>query len=83
MGKHFIIFFLTYVNTNVIGWAALQGLPYRKQQEESAVCWFYNDVVEFIRVDYSSDSGGLGSLMVVGDCFLDVRPLFLQVMVLV
>jgi hypothetical protein len=44
-------------------------VSYRIQQEESAVCWFHNDVVKFIRVGCSGDSGGLGSLLVVATVF--------------
>jgi len=47
MGEHFIMFFdvETCVNTSIIGWTAIQCFTYRIQQEESAVRWFYNDVV--------------------------------------
>lgn len=71
MGEHFIMFFdvETCVNTSIIGWTAIQCFTYRIQQEESAVRWFYNDVVQFIKVDCCGDGGGHGSLLVMVTVF--------------
>lgn len=72
MGKHFIYFFFNvekHVNNSIIGWTAIQCFSYRIQQEESTICWLYNYVVQFTRVDCSGDSGGVGSLLVVATVF--------------
>ena len=52
MGRHFIIFFVTEIcgTTNIIAFAALQDPPYSIQQEESAVCWCYNNVVSSLEL---------------------------------